>query len=169
MTAPIRRTVDYSTDPVALAKQVGELARDVNTQLDALRFATPVLMFSANSVAATTAMRFLFPWYENALAPTTRMGFKLTRAGTLGKARLMQTGSGNGNTIVFTVDLTRRGVTTPTAIVLRAASTATEAENLSSTASALAGDTISIRVTKETGIGASPGDVSLTLEFGAAA
>ena len=167
MTAPIRRTVEYSTDPVVLAKQVGELARDMATQFAALTTATPMLMFAASNLGFTTTTRFLFPWFENSMATTAAIGYRLTRDGTLSSARLKQSGAGNGNAIIYTVLVTRRGVTMPTAIVVNAVSTSNEAENLTAKAAVMADDVVTIQCTKPAVIGASPSNVTFSLEYGA--
>ena len=123
---------------------------------------TPVLSWGNNSVSATTATRYLTPWYDDGLAQTTAIQFRVPRAGTLQNLRVRHNSpGGNGNDIVYTVRV--EGVASALTVTL--ASDAADGSDLANTVAVAAGDRIDIEVTKAAGVGSSPGDVVATLEY----
>ena len=120
-----------------------------------------ILAFGANNVATTTTTRFLWPWYQDSLAPTTPTQFRVPRACTLRNLRVHHSvTAGNGNNIVYTVR--KNGVTT--ALTCTLASTAADGSDLANTVAFAAGDLIDIVVTKGTAIGTSPTGITASLE-----
>ena len=118
-----------------------------------------ILSFGADSVSTTTTTRFLYPWYSNASAPTSTVSVPVPYSGTISKMFINWNGAGNGNNVVFT--LLKNGV--PTAIQISLASTAGSGSDLVNIESVVAGDVLSLRVTKAIDIGISPTDIAVTM------
>lgn len=120
------------------------------------------IMWGNNSVAATTTTRFLSPWYEDALAQTTAIQWRVSTSGRLQNLRVRHnTTAGNGNLIVYTVRV--NGVVT--ALTVSLASTAADGSDLVNVVSVTAGDLIDVIVTKALGVGTSPTDITADLSF----
>jgi hypothetical protein len=121
-----------------------------------------VLSWGNNSVAATTTTRFLSPWYEDALAQTAAIQWRVPRAGTLRNLRVRHNiTAGNGNLIVYTVRV--NGVAT--LLLVSLASTAADGSDLVNAVVVAAGDLVDVVVTKAASVGTSPNDIVADLEF----
>jgi hypothetical protein len=126
--------------------------------------ATAVLTWGDASVAASTAVRYLDPWWENATAPLAPIQWRVPRAGTLQNMRVRHNSLvGNGNAIVYTLRV--NGVAS--ALTVSLASTAADGSDLANTVAVVAGDLVDIEVTKALAIGAGGVDVGLSMEFAA--
>ena len=122
------------------------------------------ISFGSGSIAATTTTRFLSPWYEVAIAPTTTIQLRMVRAGTMKNLRVRhQTPAGNGNNIVYTVR--KNGVNQ--ALTVTMASTASDGTDLVNSFAVAAGDLIDVIVTKAASIGTTPSDVLAEMELAA--
>lgn len=124
----------------------------------------PQLLFGNNAVAATTADKFLNPGADSDAAGTVEVQMPVTRAGIIRNMYLIQSGAGNGNVIVWTMRL--NGISQTLAVTL--ASTGTSASNTADSFSVVAGDLLSLIVTKALAVGASPNDPLVTVEFASA-
>lgn len=121
-----------------------------------------MLQWGAGNVSATTTARALWPSWESSLAPTTPIPIPLSRAGTLQRLRVnVQTPAGNGLPVVYTVAVNGA----PTALTVSLASTGPSASNLVSTVPVLAGDLVTLLVTKAASVGTGPMDIVATVEF----
>lgn len=121
-----------------------------------------MLAWGNRGISATTTTRFLAPFYDDSLAKTSVVQFRVTRDGTLRKLRVWQSSpAGNGNDIVYTVRV--EGVATALSVTM--ASTATDGADLVNEIAVVDGDRIDIEVTKAAGVGASPSDIMAVLEF----
>jgi hypothetical protein len=121
-----------------------------------------MLQWGAGNVSATTTARALWPSWQSALAPTTPIPIPLSRAGTLQRLRVhVENPGGNGLPVVYTVAV--NGV--PTALTVSLASTGTDASDLVNTVPVLAGDLVTLLVTKAASVGTGPMDVVATCEF----
>ena len=120
------------------------------------------LILGANSVSATTTIRYLYPGYSSNLAQTTLAQFPVPRAGTLMNLFILHNApAGNGNAIVYTVR--KNGVATALAVTL--ASTGSLGSDLANSVAVVAGDLIDIEVTKALGIGSTPNHVVAMMEL----
>lgn len=121
-----------------------------------------VLTWGNNSVAATTTTRFLSPWYDESTAQTVAVAWRAPRDGSIRSMRVRHNiTAGNGNPIVYT--LLVNGVATALAVSL--ASTAADGSDLVDAVAVVAGDLLSLRVTKAAATGASPTDIIVSVEF----
>lgn len=124
--------------------------------------ATGSLLFGAGQIGSSTTDRYLFPAYSDSLAQTSAVQFRAPRAGTLQKLRVRHNiTAGNGNNVVYT--LRKNG--TPTALTATLASTANDASDLVNTVGVAAGDLLDVIATKASTIGASPRDVTASIEY----
>lgn len=123
---------------------------------------TPPVTWGNNTVQATTTTRYLTPWYDDVLAPTAPIQWRIPRAGTFRNMRVRHnTTAGNGNLIVYTLRV--NSVASTLAVSL--ASTAADGSDLANSAAVAAGDLLDIEVTKALAIGSSPVDITLSMEF----
>lgn len=157
---------DGGTDPLDVRLLDGFSGNVLAFLRDDGTFAVPngrgLLGWGNGSIAATTTTRYLTPWYEDSTAPTAPIRYRATRAGFLGLMRVHHGGpAGNGNTIVYTLRV--NGVAT--AVTVSMASTAADGSDLVNAVAVAAGDLLDIEVTKAASIGATPTDVSMSLEF----
>lgn len=121
-----------------------------------------VLVWGNSSVSATTTTRFLTPSFDDSLAKTSATQFRVPRAGTIRKLRVLQNSpAGNGNAVVYTL----RVENVATALSVSMASTDTDGSDLVHSAAVNAGDRIDIVVTKALSTGSSPGDIVVVAEF----
>lgn len=126
--------------------------------------ASCLLIFGASALSATTTTRFLFPTYEDALAPTAAIQYRVSRAGTLRNLRVRHnTTAGNGNAIIYTLRV--NGVASLLTVSL--ASTAADASDLVNTVVVAAGDLVDVRATKALNIASSPTGVVAEMEMAA--
>lgn len=123
---------------------------------------TSILAWGNNSVASTTASRFLDPWYSDTLAPVAAVQWRSPRSGTAKNMRVRHNvTAGNGNDIVYTLRV--NGVASALTVTL--ASTATDGSDLVNTVPIAAGDLLDIIVTKAAGIAASPTNITAVMEM----
>lgn len=124
-----------------------------------------VVAFGDNSVAATTTTRYLHPWYEESTAETaggTNARIVLPRAGVIRNMRVRHGNpAGNGNAIVYTLRVNAAAQ----ALTVSLASTATNGSDLVNSVVVAAGDQIDVEVTKAATIGASPNNITVTMEY----
>lgn len=121
-----------------------------------------VLLHGALQVAATTITRFLWPSYENTLAPTISVQYPIPRSGTIRNLRVLHgIPAGAGGLIVYTL----RVNSISTALSVSMPSTDILGEDLVDAIPVNAGDFIDIIVTKAVAIGASPINITATMEF----
>lgn len=119
------------------------------------------LQWGNSSVSGTTTTRYLSPGYGDATAQTTPIQQVVPTAGTLRNLRVKHNSpAGNGNAIVYTVRINGAA----TGVTVSLASTGTDGADTVNTAAVVAGDKIDIIVTKAVTVGASPGDVTASLE-----
>jgi len=120
------------------------------------------IYFGASSVTGSTTTRYLYPCFDSSIAQTIEIGVRVTRNGTLQNLFIVQNNpAGNGNSIVYTVRI--NGV--DTLLVVTIASNVQNGSNIVDTVIVLAGDRVSIKVTKSLTIGVSPDDILATLEL----
>jgi hypothetical protein len=120
------------------------------------------LLWGDNSVGSTTTTRYLTPGYDDALAETIANQITAVRAGTMRSLRVRHNAvAGNGNTIVYTLRV--NGVASALSVTL--ASTSSSGADAVSTVAIATGDRIDIAVTKAAGVGASPNNITATVEF----
>jgi acyl-coenzyme A thioesterase PaaI-like protein len=133
------------------------------TKLDALPSSqSSLVLFGADSEAATTVTRYLYPAYGTAVANTTAIPFAAPRAGTLRNMRVIHgTPAGNGLSIVYTVRINSVAST----LTVSMASTASSGSDLVHTVAVAAGDLIDLEVTKAASVGTSPGSIVVSMEY----
>lgn len=126
--------------------------------------AKAVIHWGNSGVSSTTTTRYLTPGYEDSLAPTTVIQWRVPYNGTLKNLRVRHnTTAGNGNAIVYT--LRKNG--TASALTASVNSTAADGNDLSNSVSVTAGDLIDIEVTKAASIATSPSDIVASMEYDA--
>ncbi len=121
-----------------------------------------IVAWGDNSVVATTATRYLTPYYHDAEAQTAAIQFRVPRAGLFRNLRVRHNSpNGNGNAIVYTLRV--NGVASTLTVSL--ASTSSDGSDLVNSVSVAAGDLVDIEVTKALAVGTSPNDIIATAEF----
>jgi hypothetical protein len=124
--------------------------------------ARSTLLFGNNSVTSTTTTRYLSPSYDDTTAPNSPIQFRVPFSGTLRNLRVRHnTTSGNGNPIVYTLRVNGSG----TAIAVSLSSTSADGADTSNSVAVSAGDLIDMEVTKASGIGSTPRDITASLEM----
>jgi hypothetical protein len=124
--------------------------------------ATHTALFGAGSVSSTTTTRYLFPAYDDSIAQTDPVQYRSPRAGKMRNLRVRHNDpAGNGNSIAYTLRI--NGVAS--ALTVSMTSTASDGSDLVNEVPVAAGDLIDIEVTKATGVGQAPKDVTATIEF----
>jgi len=122
-----------------------------------------VLTWGNNSVSSTTTTRYMTPGFEDGLATTAAIQFRVPFASTARKMRVRQNSpAGNGNNVVYTLRVNGSA----SALAVTIASTGTDADDLTNEVTLAAGDIIDIEVTKASSTGSAPNQVmvSLTLD-----
>jgi hypothetical protein len=120
------------------------------------------LLWGADSVGSSTTDRYLFPGYSDSLAQVDALQIRVARAGTIRYLRVRHNTPGTGaNTCVYTVR--KNGVATTLTATL--AANASDASDLVNSFTVAAGDLLDVIVTKAAALGASPRDITLTVEF----
>lgn len=123
---------------------------------------TSQLMWGNDNIAATTTTRYLTPGYDDTQAQTSAIQLKASRDGTIRNMRVLQNiPHGNGNSIVYTLRV--NGVAS--ALSVSMASTDSDGSDLVNSVAVAAGDNLDIEVTKAAGIGTTPDDIVLTVEY----
>ena len=122
------------------------------------------LLWGNADVTASTTTRFMTPGYSTAVAPTTTIQFRVPFAGTLKNLRIRcRTAPGNGNPIVYTLQVNAGNTTVSVSL----ASNAQDGADLAHSVAVVAGDLIGITVTKAAAVGSSPVDIMASLELAA--
>jgi hypothetical protein len=120
------------------------------------------LLFGADNVQASTTTRYLPAGYSSTAAPTNVLAYRAPRSGNLRNLRVRHgSPGGNGLAIVYTVTVAGA----PTALAVSMASTDSDGSDLADSIPVAAGDLVAIEVTKLLGIGASPMEITATLEL----
>ena len=123
---------------------------------------TAPMLWGDDVVGTTTTTRYLTPGYDNGLSETISTQIRIIRAGTLQNMRVRHnTTAGNGNSIVYTLRVNGVG----SALGVSLASTTVDGSDLASTVAVSAGDLLDIEVTKASVVGASPSNITATVEF----
>lgn len=118
-----------------------------------------VVSWGSRTLASTTATRYLAPFVDDAMAPVVEVGWRAPRSGTLRDLYVRHgTPLGNGNIITYTLRVA--GVDSTVLVAL--ASTGGAGQDTTNSVSVNAGDLVSIKVTKASGVGASPRDIVVT-------
>ena len=157
-------TPDFLDDKLDVGEGLSEaiLNPGGNEILEITNTAPGGLLFGAASVGSSTTTRFLFPGNANGAALTATFGISAPRNGLLRSMIVLQNvPAGNGNSIVYT--LTING--TPQLLTVSMASTAAFGFDLVNTAAVVAGDVLSLVVTKAAGIVTSPTQIVVSMEF----
>jgi hypothetical protein len=119
-----------------------------------------VLTWGNNSVSSTTTTRYMTPGFEDGLATTAAIQFRVPFASKARKLRVRQNSpAGNGNNIVYTLRVNGAA----SALAATIASTGTDANDLTNEITLAAGDYIDIEVTKASSVGSAPNQVMVTL------
>lgn len=121
---------------------------------------TPIT-WGNSGVSSTTTTRYLTPWYEDVVAPTTVIQWRVPFAGAISLMRVRQTGAGNGNAIVYTLRV--GGVASTLTVSL--ASTGADGSDLVHSVAVAAGDLVDIEVTKAASVGTSPSDITVSVQY----
>lgn len=118
--------------------------------------------FGAGNASASVADRYLFPANgDNVTAQTTRIQFTVPFDLTVNSMYLDQAGNGNGNDIIYTLE---KNATPETDLQITVASTANAGSDTGSV-SFVAGDKMSLAVTKPLSIGTSPSDIIIIIGY----
>lgn len=121
-----------------------------------------LLVFGNNSVASTTITRYMNPFGVNASASTTIINMVIPFAATIKNMHVYHNNTaGNGNNIVYT--LLKNAVATSLTVTIP--STTQTASDTVNSASVSAGDRLTVEITKAIAIGASPGDIYISMEI----
>jgi hypothetical protein len=124
--------------------------------------ATAPLFFGAGQVGSSTTSRYLFPCYSDSLAQTTVIQVRVPRAGTLKNFYVRHNiTAGNGNPIVYTIRINGVG----SALTVSLNSTTADGNDLANTVGVAKGDLIDVIITKAAAVGASPRDVTVSVEL----
>lgn len=122
-----------------------------------------MLVFGARGIGTSTTPRFLPFGFLPTQAPVSTVSIRASRSGTLRNLRVRHNAPGVGGSVTYAVR--RNGVTTALSCSLTAADTI--GSDLVNNIPVAAEDLLEIFVTKDAGLGASPSDVTATLEFNA--
>jgi hypothetical protein len=118
--------------------------------------------WGSSSVSSTTTTRYLHPWYEDSLAPTTAIQWRVPFNGTISLMRVHHGGTaGNGNAIVYTL----RKNNAAQSLTVSLASTAADGSDLANSVTVAAGDLVDVEVTKAASVGTSPSDITCSVQY----
>jgi hypothetical protein len=121
-----------------------------------------VLEWGAGSLGSSSTTRYLYPGYSDQIAEVRETRIRLPRAGSLQRLRVVHNiPAGNGNVISYIVRI--GGADTPLRVDLT--STTLTGEDITNVVPVADGAYISVKANKTTGIGASPRNVTITVEF----
>jgi len=158
-TTDVLPLVDISDTTMAASGTTKKI--DVSELAIGLSIANAILSWGASGVSGTTTTRYLFPYYNDALAGTSAIQIEVPKGTRLRNLRVRHnTTAGNGNNIVYT--LRKNGVAT--ALTVTIPSTTTAAQDTTNSVTVVAGDRLDIEVTKAASISASPSGITVTLE-----
>jgi hypothetical protein len=122
-----------------------------------------VLSFGSGSVAASAATRWLFPWGADGTAPLAPIEMEVTHPGVIRNLYVhVQAPSGGTNTHTYT--LMKNGIATALSVAF--IQTSTGGSNIVAAVPVVAGDLLSLRVTKS-GPGGAPGGIIATMNLAA--
>jgi hypothetical protein len=121
------------------------------------------LTFGAGTVSDTTTTRFLYPGYEEDLAQTIAVQYRIPRPGTLQRFRMRHNVVGvDAGLIVYTLRV--NGV--PTLVSVSLAANASDGADLVNSVVVAAGDLVDIRVTKAVALAlGGPSDIAGSMEL----
>ena len=158
--SPIAGELFWRTDLVALYRRnTGNTAWETTSAAPTNH---PALQFGVAGLANNTTVRYMVPGFFDGNAPTANVSIPVTRAGTLKNLYVRHNTVGTGaQTITYTVF--KNGAST--AITCAMAPTGTQASDTTNTVSVVAGDVITIQVTKSATLGSSPSNVIASLEL----
>lgn len=123
-----------------------------------------VLAWGNGNVSATTTTRYMSPWFEDGVAPTSPVQYRVPFAGRVKNMRVrVNSPAGNGNAVVYTFRV--NSVASTLAVSL--ASTSSDGSDTANTVTLAAGDLLDIEVTKAVSVGAAPVDLECTIELDA--
>lgn len=121
-----------------------------------------VAAWGAQSIAATTVVRYMSPGFGDAVASTSPVQYRIPFDVVAKHMYVRQNApAGNGAPAVYT--LTVNGVDTPLAVSIP--STSLDGSMTTSQVLIGAGDLIGMKVTKGASLGTSPGDIIVTIWF----
>ena len=118
--------------------------------------------WGANSVQASTATRYLYPFYEDKTAETGLFQVTAPRDGTLRNMFVRHNSpNGNGGAIVYTLLVNGAD----TALTVSLASTGSTASLTGVEVAVSQGDLLAMRVTKAAAVGSTPNNINVTMEY----
>lgn len=119
-----------------------------------------LLSFGANAISSTTADRYLYPCYVDALAPLNPIQWKAPFALRIDNLYVLHNiPGGNGEQVVYTL----RKNNSVQSLTVSLASTGSFASDLAHSVIVAQGDLIDVIVTKALSIGSTPNDIMATL------
>lgn len=128
----------------------------------ALKGGPALLEWGDGNIQTTTTDRFLTPNYDSGVAPTAPIQKTMTRRGFLEQMRVKcRVANGNGNPVVYTLQI--NGLDTPLAVTLN--SNQQSGANTTSRVQVSAGDFITLKASKAAGIGTSPQDIIVDINY----
>jgi len=160
---PTDDAVDVTPGVVGIDDAVSWTTQWAPQQGAVIGMATPsAILFGVDNVTATTNTRYLPAGYALGSAPQNVLAYRFPVGGTLSSFRVRHnTPNGNGAPIVYTVLLNGA----PTALQVSLPSTSLDGSELVSAVPVVAGDLLSIQVTKAAGVGTSPMEITASLAF----
>ena len=156
---------NYTRDPTPPeVTNVEELTAHLAGIDNALGQSSGVLHWGDNSVASSTATRYLDPGFEARTAPLSPIQVRAPRTGTIQNMYVVHNSpGGTGATITYTLRVA--GVASALSVGL--ASTATSGADTVSTVAVTAGDLLDIEVTKVAAAGGGQRQPVVSVEFAA--
>lgn len=138
----------------------------VQGAIDALKLLTAptvssVIMFGAGDITNTITDRYLFPSYDDDVAPLNPISFRIPFNGLLKNMRIYQTGNGNGNNITYTL----RKNSGDASLAVTMQSTDANGSDLVNTENCTPSDLFAMVVRKGADIATSPSNIVITLEL----
>lgn len=163
LSAPIGSIATLKTGPQIWVNANGAMVWDqVYPAVAPPSSSTAVLTFGSDQVSNTVTTRWLSPWFDNVIAQTGPIRYRIPRAGTIRNMRVhVNAPAGNGNLIVYTLRV--NGVATALSVSL--ASTGADGSDLVDSVVVAAGDLVDLMVTKALDVGVTPQDIVASFEF----
>lgn len=142
---------DWTPDPTTIDEALDQLAARGDR-----------LTWGDSSVASTTTTKFLTPTFNSGNAGTVEFGHVVIRDGVFrGFGVFHNAGAGNGNDIVYTL----RVNSVDTALTVSVASDSTDLVSILLSVAVVAGDVITVGVTKAASVGSSPSNIQAVAAF----
>lgn len=120
-----------------------------------------VLSFGSGSVAASAETRYLYPWGSSGTAPLAPISMQTSRPGVV-RNLYVHVGSPSAGVNTHTYELLKNGA--PTGLLVSFVQSSTGGSNTAISVPVVAGDLLSLRVTKS-GPGGAPADVVANMDF----